>query len=334
MKSLAAKFGRLGRKWKRLLFGLALVWALFLFLNNTSIYSSRKAGFPTVLVHRGMSQRYAVPDRIDNCAAAEMLPSQHGYLENTIASMQAAFDRGADVVEFDVHPTADGRFAVFHDRLLECRTDGHGITREHTLRELQALDIGYGYTADGGKTFPFRGKAVRQMPSMDEAFEKFPNGSFLIDVKGGQPNDGNLLAAQLSKLPVERRLKLLVFAREVVLAELRERLPDLRMASASSTAGCLLRYIGYGWTGTVPAACHHAPVWVPINIAPWLWGWPNRFLNRFEGKGSFVILMGTYPANEISPGLDTPEDLARVPSNYTAGVWTNNVDLTSSRWPN
>ena len=30
--------------------------------------------------------------------------------------------------------------------------------RDKTLAELQALDIGYGYTADGGKTFPFRGR--------------------------------------------------------------------------------------------------------------------------------------------------------------------------------
>ncbi len=59
-----------------------------------------------------------------------MLPPTHGYLENTIASMQASFEAGADIVELDVHPTTDGRFAVFHDWTLDCRTDGHGVTRE------------------------------------------------------------------------------------------------------------------------------------------------------------------------------------------------------------
>ena len=68
--------------------------------------------------------------------------------------MRAAFDAGADIVEFDVHPTTDGHFAVFHDWTLDCRTDGKGVTREHTLAELKKLDVGYGYTADGGKTFP------------------------------------------------------------------------------------------------------------------------------------------------------------------------------------
>ena len=36
--------------------------------------------------------------------------------------MRAAFAAGADIVEFDVHPTSDGQFAVFHDWTLDCRT--------------------------------------------------------------------------------------------------------------------------------------------------------------------------------------------------------------------
>ena len=47
--------------------------------------------------------------------------------------MQAGFAAGADVVELDVHPTTDGEFAVFHDWTLDCRTDGHGVTREHSM---------------------------------------------------------------------------------------------------------------------------------------------------------------------------------------------------------
>jgi glycerophosphoryl diester phosphodiesterase len=74
--------------------------------------------------------------------------------------MRAAFNKGADMVEFDVQPTTDGQFAVFHDWTLNCRTNGAGVTRDHTMKELKALDVGYGYTADGGKTYPFRGKGV------------------------------------------------------------------------------------------------------------------------------------------------------------------------------
>ncbi len=325
-----SRFIAFGRRWKFHLLSAALLWLAFAFINNTSMFSSRPGGNPAVLVHRGVSQRYAVPDRIDNCAAAYMLPPEHGYLENTIASMRAAFESGADVVEFDVQPTSDGHFAVFHDRSLECRTNGRGLTRRHKLAELQALDIGYGYTADGGKTFPFRGRAVGLMPSMDQVFETFPERSFLIDVKGREPADGDLLAQHLNKLSAERRSKLMVFGRDAVLARLRARLPDLRMFSAGSTMGCLVGYIAVGWTGLVPSSCEKAPVWIPINVAPLLWGWPTRFMNRFDAKGSFVILMGNYPASEISPGLDRPEDLSRLPVNFTGGIWTNNLALFES----
>ena len=57
--------------------------------------------------------------------------------------MRASFEAGADILEFDIHPTTDGRFAVFHDWTLECRTDGRGVTREHSMAALKRLDIGY-----------------------------------------------------------------------------------------------------------------------------------------------------------------------------------------------
>jgi glycerophosphoryl diester phosphodiesterase len=66
---------------------------------------------------------------------------------------------------WNVHPTTDGQFAVFHDWTLDCRTDGHGITREHSIADLKKLDIGYGYTTDGGRRYPFRGSGVGMMPT-------------------------------------------------------------------------------------------------------------------------------------------------------------------------
>jgi glycerophosphoryl diester phosphodiesterase len=56
--------------------------------------------------------------------------------------------------------------------------------------------------------------------------------------------------------------------------------PDVRTISRAAIKSCLTGYIGYGRTGMVPPACRNAMVLVPINVAPWLWGWPDRFLNR------------------------------------------------------
>ena len=53
-----------------------------------------------------------------------------------------------------------------------------GVTREYTMEELEQLDIGYGYTADNGETYPFRGKGVGLMPTLDEVFYRFPEYLF------------------------------------------------------------------------------------------------------------------------------------------------------------
>jgi glycerophosphoryl diester phosphodiesterase len=44
------------------------------------------------------------------------------------------------------------------------------------MTSLKKLDIGYGYTADGGKTYPFRGKAIGLMPTLTEVLQAFPDG--------------------------------------------------------------------------------------------------------------------------------------------------------------
>lgn len=115
---------------------VALASAGAIYLNNTSLLSNRADGKPVVLAHRGLAQEY---DRTGltggTCTAERMLPPRHDYLENTIRSMDAAFARGADVLELDVHPTTDGKFAVFHDWTVVCRTEGSGETRSHSMAD-------------------------------------------------------------------------------------------------------------------------------------------------------------------------------------------------------
>lgn len=47
------------------------------------------------------------------------------------------------------------------------------------MNELKKLDVGYRYTADNGESYPFRGKGIGMMPSLDEVFAAFPNREFL-----------------------------------------------------------------------------------------------------------------------------------------------------------
>jgi glycerophosphoryl diester phosphodiesterase len=99
--------------------------------------------------------------------------------------------------------------------------------------------------------------------------------------------------------------------------------------SRSSLKECLLHYIAYGWTGAVPQVCRSMVIFVPINVAPWLWGWPNRFLDRMASVGSAAFVVGPYHGGEFSTGMDSAEDLARLPDGYSGGVLTNEIEFAA-----
>lgn len=299
---------------------LVVAWAA-----NTSLLASPPNEDSRLLAHRGMGQTFDVAGvENDTCTAERIHEPEHAYLENTVASMRAAFDAGADVVELDLQPTKDERFAVFHDWTVDCRTNGKGVTRDQTFDELRKLDVGYGYTADGGKTFPFRGKGIGLMPELDEVLETFDDRDLLLHVKSDDPAEGRALAERLATLPAERRARIAVYGGDQPIAELAKRLPELRVMSKATMKACLLPYLGTGWSGYVPKACRHTQLHIPDNLAPWLWGWPNRFLDRMKQADTYVYLVRG--GSEFSGGFDSAADLEKLPNGYTGGIWTNRID--------
>jgi glycerophosphoryl diester phosphodiesterase len=311
----------------RIIVFIAVLFAAVIYLLNASWLVSSPAGTPFLLAHRGVHQTFHREGLTATSCTATMIHSpRHGYIENTIASMRAAFEAGADMVEFDVHPTTDGHFAVFHDWTLDCRTDGKGVTREHTLADLKRLDVGYGYTADGGRTFPLRGKGVGLMPSLDDVLAEFPDRKFLIHIKSNDLAEGELLAARLAQLPASQRALLAVYGGDRPVAALAARLPDVPVMSKQREIACLGRYLAIGWSGYVPPPCEHALLLIPQNYAWLLWGWPGRFLARMQEASAIVILAGPYEAGEFSTGIDTPEQFANVPKLSGLGIWTNRVE--------
>lgn len=312
---------------KFLTIGLVAV-GIVLWLGNSSYFVRAPSRGPFLLAHRGAAQTYSREGLgRDSCTATRIYPPQHPFLENTIASMHAAFSYGADVVEFDVHPTTDGHFAVFHDWTLECRTNGHGVTRRASLADLKKLDIGWGYTADGGKTFPFRGKGRGLMPSMDEVLSTFPDRRFLINVKSNDPAEGELLARRLERLPARQRRLLMAYGGPLPINVLRRRIPTMPTLSKPGLKRCLLTYAALGWLGYVPRSCERNVIIVPSNVAPWLWGWPARFVSRMEKAGSPVFLVNAYSGDGMN-GIDSTRDLeAEVPAHYGGGIWTDRIDI-------
>ncbi len=63
--------------------------------------------------------------------------------ENTMLAFERARELGVDVIEMDVHATADGVLVVLHDANVDRTTDGAGRVGALTLSELKKLDAGY-----------------------------------------------------------------------------------------------------------------------------------------------------------------------------------------------
>jgi glycerophosphoryl diester phosphodiesterase len=299
---------------------------LFVYMNNSSYLTKQREGEPLLLAHRGIAQTYTMEGiENDTCTAQRIYEPEHPFLENTLLSMETAYQMGADIVEFDVHITKDNQFAVFHDWTLDCRTNAVGTTRDYTMEELRKLDIGYGYTADGGKTYPFRGAGIGLMPSLTEVLDHFHDKSLLIDIKSNDPEEGRLMAQYLAKLSEQRRKQLAVYGGDEPIAALKELMPDMRVMSKATMKSCLLPYMAIGWTGYIPEACQHTQLHIPEKIAPWLWGWPDKFLNRMDQADNRIIMVGG-DGSGFSSGFDSPEDLNRLPDDYTGVIWTNRID--------
>lgn len=89
-----------------------------------------------------------------------------GGVENTIGSLQAAAQQGADYVEMDVLETKDHQLVVFHDRTLSRLTNRRESINELTLAELQAITVTSGGFSD-------------HIPS----FEEYIQAAIAVDMK-------------------------------------------------------------------------------------------------------------------------------------------------------
>lgn len=102
--------------------------------------------------------------------------------ENTLLSFQRALEDGAKYVELDVQSSKDGEVVIIHDATLQRTTNGRGPVNRHSLKELKALDAGYRFTLDGGKSYPYRGKKI-EIPTLQELFFALPQARVIVEIK-------------------------------------------------------------------------------------------------------------------------------------------------------
>jgi len=97
-----------------------------------------------------------------------------GYApENTLEAFRLSMDMGAEGFELDVHMSRDGELVVIHDETVDRTTDGTGLVRELTLKQLKALDASNGMAA-------YRGAKI---PTLEEVFALVQNTNHVVNVE-------------------------------------------------------------------------------------------------------------------------------------------------------
>lgn len=274
-----------------------------------------------LLAHRGVHQTFSregIDDR--TCTATRIDTVEHSYIENTLPSMEAAFAAGAAVVELDIAPTKDGVLAVFHDWEVDCRTNGGGEIRALTWGEASQLDIGYGYTSDGA-TFPLRGQGEGMMPRLEEVFAAFPEGQFLINFKSNDIAEAVLFHEVVEAVNANDQVWAVYGAAGAVDAY--AGFTGARGFSEESITACLGDYLSAADAALEIASCRDTVVIVPVDLAPALAGWPEGFMQSMERHDTEVIISG--PGVASLTGIDNRADLALVPPDIDAFVWTDRI---------
>ena len=307
-------------------FAALVAW---LTLSNASFLAADPAGKPKLIAHRGVYHLYdkrAAAGR-DTCTARHILPPRDATFENTPESMRRAVGMGAAMVEVDVAPTKDGRMVLFHDWTVDCRTDGKGEMRDLTLAELKALDIGYGYSADGGQSFPLRGKGVGLMPTVEEGLAALPVHPILFNFKSKDAVEADQLFAILKASGRDSaKIGDAFYGAEAPVKRMRQLLPanwsfDLKTGATA----CSKDYVRWGWTGIVPESCRNGVIAIPVNYQWAFWGWPDRLIARMNSVGAKIIVFGPYEKGKSNEGLTTLQQLAKVPASFNGYIWVEDI---------
>ena len=128
---------------------------------------------------------------------------------NTMYAYERSLLLGSDMLEVDIHTTADGELVVLHDATVDRTTNGAGRVYDKTLAEVQALDAGYNLVPGEGTRsgrdaghYPYRGVRTGEVdppkgfdpddfriPMLDEVMDAYPGVPINIEIKGAADSD-------------------------------------------------------------------------------------------------------------------------------------------------
>ncbi|SCS31219.1 glycerophosphodiester phosphodiesterase [Staphylococcus caeli] len=98
------------------------------------------------------------------------------YPENTYIAFEAALKSGVDILEIDIHCTADGKLVVIHDETIDRTSNGSGHVGSLTLEALRHFDFGI------HKGVAFKGQRILLLAEVLELIKNYPQ-RLLIEIK-------------------------------------------------------------------------------------------------------------------------------------------------------
>ncbi|MEA4909639.1 MAG: hypothetical protein GYA17_04040 [Chloroflexi bacterium] len=148
------------------------------------------------LVLPGRSRPYLLAHRGNRAACPE----------NTLAAFRRAVQDGADILETDLHLSADGIFMCIHDATVDRTTDGHGPVAEMTLDQLKKLHASDGRSAYPEERIPTLAELAAILPGDRAVALELKTDRFLEEETCAR------LAAELDTLGLSRRAVVLSFS--------------------------------------------------------------------------------------------------------------------------
>jgi glycerophosphoryl diester phosphodiesterase len=128
--------------------------------------------------------------------------------ENTMAAFRQALLDGADLLETDLHLTADNVFVCIHDATLDRTTDAEGPIKDRTLVELKAISASYGRPEFADERIPTLAELAAILP---------PDVGLALELKIDdflQPETGRKLSQELKDLGIDNRSVIISFSLE------------------------------------------------------------------------------------------------------------------------
>ncbi|MDE0885169.1 MAG: glycerophosphodiester phosphodiesterase [Myxococcota bacterium] len=144
--------------------------------------------------------------------------------ENTLIAFERGLADGAHIIESDIHVTQDGVPVLIHDPDLDRTTSGSGPVVEQTFADLQQLNAGCSFRMEGSEAPSYADQGIR-VPSVREAFERFPDALFNFEIKTEARNVIDSVLALIREFDREDRT-LLVAGEDAAQASLRQALAE------------------------------------------------------------------------------------------------------------